>query len=405
MIIGHVSDVHLGYRAFPRLSAGGVNARERDVAAAFGAVVDRLVALRPALVLLAGDLFHAPRPSGWSVAEGLRHLRRLRAGLPDSPLVSIAGRHDAPHGSDGGGILSLVGEVPGLLAVVADRPGRIRLAALDAEVICLPHPWPARVRPLPEPDPSVRHSFLLAYGPALPEILLRGRWTYVALGQRHEAQQVASNAWYSGATERTTGDPWSEASGARGFLTFDTDAGRARFHEVPTRPVLDLEPLSGRSRQGDLLDPAALDAAIAARLEAVQGGVEGKLVRLIVRDVPGPLARALDRDRLRQLRSRCLRFQLELHPPANDGRAGEESARSPSLEAEVGSFLRQRWRPADGLDRDRLVALAATYLEGTAQGVEAPVEDARRAVPAGARDDADPGSRAGPLAAGSRGSA
>src|SRR5690606_5572789 len=67
MLIAHLADLHLGYRAYARLAAGGINARERDVALAFRAALDRIIELRADLVLVAGDVFHTVRPSNAAI--------------------------------------------------------------------------------------------------------------------------------------------------------------------------------------------------------------------------------------------------------------------------------------------------------------------------------------------------
>src|SRR5690625_1132185 len=107
MLIAHLADLHLGYRAYHRLTAGGINARERDVALAFRAAIDRVVELEADLVLVAGDVFHTVRPSNAAIADAFRQFARLRAQLPDAPVVVIAGNHDSPRAVETGSILRL----------------------------------------------------------------------------------------------------------------------------------------------------------------------------------------------------------------------------------------------------------------------------------------------------------
>src|SRR5690606_23792546 len=108
MILAHLADLHLGYRAYHRLAPGGLNARERDVAAAFDLAADRVIALRADLVLVAGDAFHTVRPSNTAIAGAFRQFARLRAARPEAPVVVIAGNHDSPRSVETGSILKLL---------------------------------------------------------------------------------------------------------------------------------------------------------------------------------------------------------------------------------------------------------------------------------------------------------
>src|SRR5882757_4369042 len=97
MRIAHLADLHLGFRAYHRLGAGGINARERDVAQAFRNALDSIIASKPDLIVIAGDVFHSVRPSNSAIADAFRQFMRLRTALPHTPIVLIAGDHDSPR--------------------------------------------------------------------------------------------------------------------------------------------------------------------------------------------------------------------------------------------------------------------------------------------------------------------
>ncbi|HEU4990688.1 MAG TPA: metallophosphoesterase, partial [Gemmatimonadaceae bacterium] len=63
MRVVHLSDLHLGFRQYQRLTPLGANQREADVALTFKRTVDRVIALHPDLVVIAGDVFHSVRPT------------------------------------------------------------------------------------------------------------------------------------------------------------------------------------------------------------------------------------------------------------------------------------------------------------------------------------------------------
>ncbi len=82
MRIAHLADLHLGFRAYHRVTPRGINVREADVADAFRRAVARVCDLRPDLVLVAGDIFHTVRPSNTAIAEAFRHFSILTERLP-----------------------------------------------------------------------------------------------------------------------------------------------------------------------------------------------------------------------------------------------------------------------------------------------------------------------------------
>ncbi len=62
MRLVHIADIHLGFRQYQRQTPTGINQREADVALALQRVIDKIIELKPDLVLIAGDVFHTVRP-------------------------------------------------------------------------------------------------------------------------------------------------------------------------------------------------------------------------------------------------------------------------------------------------------------------------------------------------------
>jgi len=107
MKLAHLADLHLGFRQFDRLTARGTNQREADVADAFRRAVDDLLEQQPDLILIAGDVFHSVRPANAAILFLFQQLQRVRTGLPDAPVVMIAGNHDTPRSIETSTILRL----------------------------------------------------------------------------------------------------------------------------------------------------------------------------------------------------------------------------------------------------------------------------------------------------------
>ena len=92
MLISHISDIHLGYSQFNLVE------RERDIYDAFGEAVDRSISEHADLVLLAGDIFHTPRPSGSSIVKLAEELKKFREA--NIPVFFILGEHDISRMKD-----------------------------------------------------------------------------------------------------------------------------------------------------------------------------------------------------------------------------------------------------------------------------------------------------------------
>ncbi len=93
----HAADLHLGYSQY------GLEARRQDFDNAFKEVVDKTIELKPDFMIVAGDLFHQPRPSNVTLENTIRSFKRLKdAGIP---VLTVDGSHDSAPNTITGTIL------------------------------------------------------------------------------------------------------------------------------------------------------------------------------------------------------------------------------------------------------------------------------------------------------------
>jgi DNA repair exonuclease len=391
MRLVHLSDIHLGFRQYQRLTPIGINQREADVATSLRRVIDAVIELRPDLVLIAGDVFHTVRPTNPAILHAFMQFSRLVQMLPDTRVVMVAGNHDAPRTAETGCILRLF--TPLGITVVEGTPQRISFAEHDLSILAVPDM--AGARPVLEPDAASRYNILLLHGEiegVLPryganlerspmaisqEELGAERWDYIALGHYHVYRSVAPNAFYSGSLDYTSTNPWGELTeereagiGGKGIIEHDLATGTHKFHHIPpSRAWVDLAQLSGLG-----LSPAALDAAIRDALEGCEGGIADKIVRLVVRDVPRHILRDLDHKALRDFKRKALHFHLDTRRPEIQREAGQGApGRRTSLADTVRDKLRSRIL-TENIDRESLVELGLHYLR-EADLVAAPAID------------------------------
>jgi DNA repair protein SbcD/Mre11 len=381
--LAHVADPHLGIRQYHRQTPAGINQREADVANAFRAAIDGVIAAGPDAVVIAGDLFHSVRPTNYAIVFAFRQLQRLRDALPNAPVVLIAGNHDTPRTVETGSILRLFEELG--VDVATDEPRRLVYPGLDLSIFAVPRQAVLSAEPPAlEPEGPQKYQVLVAhlevegeyplghvateYGGAVVsrrELHLED-WTYVALGHYHTQHQVARNAWYAGALDYIGPNIWGErldesehGDHGKGWLLADLDTMKVERRAVPVaREILDLEPV-----HVDGESAARVDTLIAERLAAISGGVSDKIVRLRVFDIPRHVARELNHAAIRGLKAQALHFHLDLRRPETHRTTGVGSpGRRQTLPELVSSYLERRPLPAE-LDRQAFVRLGRDLMD------------------------------------------
>jgi len=378
----HLSDLHLGFRQYQRLTPGGINQREADVAGAFKRALDLTVSLKPDIVLLAGDIFHTVRPTNPAILHAFQQFARLRQELPDAAIIMAAGNHDIPKTAETGCILRLFSP---LGIHVADRKAELfdDFGQLDLSVLAVPGDPALSDTTEFNHNGSKRYNILLSHL-LLPEVkphylgssdrasleirkedLNASKWSYIALGHYHVHHQIAPNAFYGGSIEYTSSNPWGELDEehdrglpGKGIVEFDLDTGEYRFHHVPpARQHIDLPFIAAAA-----LSAKEIDEKIRQCVDDC-AGIDDQVVRLVIRDLPRHIMRELDPKALREFRRRALHFHLDTRRPeilrtAAHGAPG----RRPSLAEMVREKLQSRMLSSD-IDREALVALALHYLQ------------------------------------------
>jgi exonuclease SbcD len=384
MRLVHLSDLHLGFRQYQRQTPAGINQREADVAASFKRAIDKTIELAPDFVLIGGDVFHSVRPSNPAILHAFTQFARLMHALPRAGVVMVAGNHDTPRTAETGCILRLF--TPLGIHVVEGEARRVEFPEQNVSILVVPDlvtGFPALT-----PDPHARYNMLLLHGEiagVLPDYMRQvdratieitreqldaGHWDYVALGHYHVYREVGTNAYYSGSVDYTSANPWGELreeraagindglSGGKGLIEHDIVTCEHRFHQLPvSRPLIDLPAVDATG-----MTAADLDVAIRGRVDACPGGIDDKIVRLIVRDIPRHITRELDHKALRDFKRRALHFHFDTRKPEVIRRtASGAPVRRPSLADTVREKLEGRVLN-DDLDRKALVDLGLKYL-------------------------------------------
>jgi len=369
MKIVHIADTHLGFRQLHRVNSAGRNEREQDVYDAFERAIDKIIELRPAAVVHAGDLFDSYHPSSAALGVALDGMRRLRdEGIP---IVVIAGNHSTPRVAAAAhvfGVLERFGDAHivygGTRVLRLGEDGQLAVHAIahDNE----PERLAAALRAA-RPDPGARFNVLVAHtgldglgqvvGPEAGAITLSGEaladageFDYIALGHLHKLAAVRDNAAYAGSLERLS---WADDAPLKGLVEVDLTADRVsaaylRPHPIAGRTHITLSPI----------DAAAVKHSLSDEIIGRANGVEldGAIVRLAVHNVSVAEWNAVDHKAIADAYGSCLHFEREPHYV---GAAATSAEATPQLHDFLRAWLVQN---APRLDAESFVARAEGFL-------------------------------------------
>lgn len=232
----HAADLHLGYLQY------GLEARREDFDRAFEELVNKSIELKPDFVILAGDIFHQPRPSNVTLENAVRSLGRLReAGIQ---VLTVDGSHDSAPNNVTGTILNPL-DSAGLINYLPRHDGACWRKSDCCYVYGVPNcrtrhkteetlpEFYERNEPIPESSvfnififhmaldlPGVKPSYIEAE--ATPAMIPDG-FDYYAAGHLHRPSMdkfKTGTLAYSGCTETTD---YSEADIEKGFYHISVD--------------------------------------------------------------------------------------------------------------------------------------------------------------------------------------
>lgn len=336
MTVAHLSDTHLGFRAYGRVRPDGANVREVDVLETFQKVLDAIAGRDPDLVVHAGDLFHVVRPSNLSLVGGYRAIEEFQRRRDGKPFVILGGNHDVPRAGSGG-ILPLLAGIPGVHVVERETTtldlGFVRVVAVPSVAL---KKGPLSLQPPEGPAVLTLHGMSRQ---ALPrgrgegdfdaEALRHEGWTYVALGDYHVFQPYGPNVCYSGSTDFASTNVWEETKHAKGWVWFD---GKIEFVPVANRPVLDLSPIDARGLDHEAVERAMMEAFPPSSLDR-------PIVRQRIVDAAPGLRARLNPAVVRELAGRALSYAVNVTAAAREVAAvGAGMSLEESWRAHVGAM-------------------------------------------------------------------
>jgi len=372
MRVLHFSDTHLGYQAFDVVNAQSINAREQDMYDAFERVVERILELRPDVVIHAGDFFHRPSPSNRALTFGLEQLRRVCDAK--IPIVIIGGNHETPKTIYNSPILRAFRSLECVHPFFSDRweffeNDQLAIHGVPhINDVRLLHTELQRMTPVPGKfnilllHTSLGKRYLMEeYGEQIfpPEFEDKlAEFDYIALGHWHNHQQinVHPNAWYAGSTERLSD---TEIGAEKGFMLLDINNKadyKPSFETIYTRPWLKLEVLDCQHKTLDEITTELTNFRD-------QSATQNAIISLHLHDIKVEQSLELSNARLKELFPDAFQIvaKRRTHSDRSFVRAMEVN-QFDSLDKIFADYLRSKYADAEPL-AEQLVARAGAYFE------------------------------------------
>ena len=319
--IYHLADTHLGYSAYRKVDSDGVNQREKDIYNAFVRAIDHIVETKPDLVLHAGDLFDTVRPTNRAISVAMEQLIRLSK--EKIPTVIVAGNHETPKLRETGHVFKLFDHLDYIYPVYNDKKEtfQFNIEGKKVSVHAVPHCRDKEefTKALKDamPDASSDYNILVTHGAVqaiqifkmnefneyiIPFSMISKGFDYVALGHYHKHVKIRENVVYSGSTERLS---FTEAGDEKGLVEIELGSFIfQRFHSIPTRRMIDLEPIDCKGLTNREI------------VEEIKNAVKNRdikdaIVRLSLINIDSSTYRSLDAKSIKSVFSDALHFEIK----------------------------------------------------------------------------------------------
>lgn len=250
MRLVHIADTHLGLATFNKLDPDGMNLREKLLYDNFLTSIDKIIQLRPDIIIHAGDLFDHVKPKTKSYTTVFEALERLQ--LSGIPFIVITGNHSMAKTRYTISPFSVL-EYHASELYVAYRYRYKRVELGETIFHLIPNMLRAEDyrKAFDEVEFSPQHyNVLITHGLTtslrekrlktvaeheIDSTVLSDQFDYIALGHYHGQKQVGQCAWYCGSIEYLS---YGEIDDKKGGLTVDLARREVNHLSLPCTPML-----------------------------------------------------------------------------------------------------------------------------------------------------------------------
>lgn len=279
MLVAHIADLHLGYAQF------NLEEREEDVYETFNEAIDISIREGVKLVILAGDIFHVPRPSGKAVYRLAEALKKLKE--KGIPVAFVLGEHDISRVRDFP-FASIFGNLGLMKKLRTDQPfvvGELAVFGADKERRGNTDALIEKLRSAEQTAKGFKKKMLVIhqgltdlnkFAGEINASDLPSGFDYYALGHYHDHQEkrfanLGGPLVYPGSLDLTPSEGIKEVE--KGFALVDMSGEEAKTQWIP---------LYRRTQFSVSIDYASLEAGVDKVIQRAAGLAKKPVVRVEV---------------------------------------------------------------------------------------------------------------------------
>ena len=370
MKILHISDTHLGYSAYRKLTEENINQREMDNYLSFEKVIDKTLLIKPDIVIHSGDLFDSVRPNNRAITISIKQILRLSEN--DIPFIIISGNHEQPKLKETGHIFSIFEHIKNVYPVYKLEYEKFQFS-INGESI--------KIHAIPQTlskedfinnlnkiklDSNKDFNILILHGAIkgikefkmnefneliIPDNYLKKKFDYIALGHYHKYSKISNNCQYSGSTEHFS---FSESKDEKGFIEIILKKNNinTKFIKIKNRDMLDLKPINCKN-----LNLEQIMESIELKIK--KNNPKDKILRIKIENIPIELYRGIDFEKIKNLCKNATHYEIKVDIENKTDEKIIQNSRINSISREYKDFINNK----NLKEKKLLLELGMKYIE------------------------------------------
>lgn len=370
MKILHISDTHLGYSAYRKLTEENINQREMDNYLSFQKVIDKALLIKPDIVIHSGDLFDSVRPNNRAITISIKQILRLSEN--DIPFIIISGNHEQPKLKETGHIFSIFEHIKNVYPVYKLEYEKFQFS-INGESI--------KIHAIPQTlskedfiknlnkiklDSNKDFNILILHGAIkgikefkmnefneliIPDNYLKKKFDYIALGHYHKYSKISNNCQYAGSTEHFS---FSESKDEKGFIQIILKKNNinTKFIKIKNREILDLKPINCKNLYLEQIMESI-------ELIIKKNNPKDKILRIKLENIPIELYRGIDFEKIKNLCKNATHYEIKVNIENKTDDKIIQNSRINSISSEYKDFINNK----NLKEKKLLLDLGMKYIE------------------------------------------